>query len=207
MTAAITCSIPSQEHLVSRGSNSVCILDIGIGAIFVSSAVCNLAAAVVDIIYNGECFLAGVVGVQGDVLGQLGIKIEGFVIFSFSGSPAVPGILILIQVGLVSIQCRLINGCAISKRECYRTFGTFHCQVNSSRNLRRCPLGVDGNVLSRHGLASKVILCLECLVQIPALELIVAGDSSRSIRLLAVTADIRLILDRLAGRTAQVDEG
>ena len=150
--AAIRRRVPAQEYLAIRGSQRIRRFHIRIRLIGIESIIrwC-LATTTIGIIYYGELCIAGVVGVEGDILGQLGVKVKGSIDISILCSPAVPGVFILIQSRLVSIQRRLFDGFTVENDNLRCIASTSHGQVNGSSYLRSSPLGVQNQVARRHG--------------------------------------------------------
>ena len=147
-----TIKLPAQEHLALRSLQRICRPYLRKGLVGISSAVhWNCAAAAVGVIHHGKFRIAGVVGVEGNILGQLGVKVKGSIDISILCSPAVPGVFILIQSRLVSIQRRLFDGFTVENDNLRCIASTSHGQVNGSSYLRSSPLGVQNQVARRHG--------------------------------------------------------
>ena len=205
--AAIRRRVPAQEYLAIRGSQRIRRFHIRIRLIGIESIIrwC-LATTTIGIIYYGELCIAGVVGVEGDILGQLGVKVKGSIDVSILGSPAVPGILVLkIDVRrLILIQLRLIDGFTEGNNNLLSFTITSHGQVDGSGHARSCPLGVDRNVLRWHCTAELVRLTCKLSVIIPSCEFVVFLNIGRAVRCIAqaINAGPVLLCNRPVQRTA-----
>ena len=195
--AAAYLGTPAQEHLALGGGQLGSGHDIGIGTVGIVFLVLrDITRTAVGVISDFEGLVAGVVGIEGNIVVDQGVEVEGGVDVVGSSSaphsPASPGVavgngdrgqVVLVDLGAVGDG----NGLG---------FATCHGQIGSAHKLRRGPLGVDGDILGRHGAGEHILLALAQLVVIPAHELILRGDAHRTGGGVGHIGDVLLVLLR-----------
>ena len=185
---------PAQEHLIRGRGQGAGGHDVRVGTVGIGLGIHRYgAAAAVGIISNGEGLVAGVVGIEGNIAVNQGVEVEGDVIaLSVPGGPASPGValgngdsgkILLVDLGAVG------NGNVLGS-------AAGHGQIDSAHKLRRGPLGVDGDILGRHGAGEHIRLALPQLIIVPAHELILRGDARRTGGGVGHIGDVLLVLLR-----------
>ena len=200
-----TIKLPAQEYLAIRGCQASGALHICKGLLRIALAILrNGAFPFTRRIYNRKFLITGVVGVEGDIITNFGIKIEGCIDVSILGGPAVPGI----PLGDFDLRKQIFTDLrAIGDGNGLRCTCSGHGQVDGSGHVRSAPLGVDRDVVSGHLFTGELKLSLARLIQIPTLESIIFRNPSGSLWLCAIVADICFVLNLLTRSTASVDEG
>ena len=169
ITTAVGLRVPVEENCVF---NVAAVLDVSIAVFLVGLVVRGGSSInVIQVILHAEYFIADKVRIDGSIHMDLLIHVEGNKgTIRILRGPAVEGVAFTVinlrQFALVNHTAqRNVQNCGFTR--------SVYGYVNGDLHFRRCPLGVDRNVVGRHGLARKVILGLKCFIQIPALEGIV----------------------------------
>ena len=209
---AVFLGTPTQEHLALGGDQVGSGHDIGIGTVGIGLGVRGRGAgAAVGIISDFEGLVAGVVGIEGNIVVDQGVEVEGGVdvvgSISTPHSPASPGVAVgHFRFGLLGREVSLVDLGAVRNGNGLG-FAAGHGQIGSALKLRRGPLGVDGDALGRHFAGEHILLALAQLIVVPAHEHILRGDARRAGGGVGHIGDVRLVLfgDRVLYR-AIIDE-
>ena len=194
--AAVFLGTPTQEHLALGGSQVGSGHDIRVGTVGIGLGVRGRGAdAAVGVISDFEGLVAGVVGIEGNIAENPGVKVKGDVVALFVlGSPTAPGVASgHFCFGLVGRQRGFVDGRTVGDLDGSR-INSIHSQVRSTGNGRRGPLGVDGDILGRHSAGEDIGVALAQLIVIPALELVLRRNTRRKGGLVRHIGDVCLIL-------------
>ena len=193
--AAAYLGTPAQEHLALGGGQLGSGHDIGVGPVGIVFLVLrDITRTAVGVISDFEGLVAGVVGIEGNIVVDQGVEVEGGVDVvgssSASHSPASPGValgnsdrgqVVLVDLGAVGNG----NGLGVAAG---------HGQIGSAHILGRSPLGVDSDVLGRHGAGEHILLALAQRIVVPAHELVLRGNTRRTAGSVGNIGDVCLIL-------------
>ena len=191
--AAAYLGTPTQEHLALGGSQVGSGHDIGIGTVGIVFLVLrDITRTAVGVISDFEGLVAGVVGIEGNIAENPGVKVKGDVVALFIlGGPASPGVALgnsdLREVVLIDLG-------AVGDGKFFRPTGARHGQVRSTDVGRRSPLGVDGDILGRHGAGELILLALPQLIIVPAHEGVLRRNFGRTGGGVGHIGDVCLIL-------------
>ena len=176
---------PAQEHLALGGDQVGSGHDIGIGTVCIGLGILRLGAgAAVGVISDFEGLVAGVVGIEGNIVVDQGVEVEGGVdvvrSISTPHSPASPGVALgHFLFGSLGREVSLVDLGAVRNGNVLG-FVAGHGQIGSAHKLRRGPLGVDGDILGRHSAGEDIGVALAQLIVIPALELVLRRNTRRT---------------------------
>ena len=197
---------PAQEHLVRGCVLKGGALNIRVAAVSIANGVGILLNALAGILHD-ILNAVGIVGVKSNIAENLGVKVKGFVVALFVlGGPTAPGVASgHICFGHVGRQRGFVDGRTIGDLNGFR-INSIHSQVRSTGNGRRSPLGVDGDIIGRHGAGEHILLTLAQLVVIPARKLIILGDSVRPVGGIADPLQALLVFETSGILRAVVDK-
>ena len=196
---AVFLGTPTQEHLALGGDQVGSGHDIGIGTVGIGLGVRGRGAgAAVGIISDFEGLVAGVVGIEGNIVVDQGVEVEGGVdvvgSISTPHSPASPGVAVgHFRFGLLGREVSLVDLGAVRNGNGLG-FAAGHGQIGSALKLRRGPLGVDGDALGRHFAGEHILLALAQLIVVPAHEGVLRRNSGRTGGGVGHIGDVCLIL-------------
>ena len=173
----------------------------------------GIAAALVDVAVNILCILlnignlkgihrSGEVGNQGYISIELGIRVEQLLsTVAVYGEPGAGHFAIIVLLDL--LHQRLIAGGILQRRavgnaQRFLHAANFDRQINGSTDLGGLPLGIEGDVLGRHGLAVEYeSIALTGLVIIPAVKHVSLRHVGRTVRRIIHAVQRQLELQRL----------
>ena len=125
-------------------------------------------------IFYSEGAVLGVVGVEGDVAVNLGVNVEGLAGTVRAGAPAAPRIAVLVLHDrfLKGIQLFGNRAAVLDTLKRRTSVGAIDLNMRLAVDSRLVPLGVNGHVLRRHGLAGEAVRLRRRWVRVPAAEFI-----------------------------------
>ena len=206
---------PTQEHLALGGSQGGSGHDIGIGTVSIGLGIHRFgAAAAVGIIGDGKGLIAGVVGIEGNIVVDQGVEVEGGVdvvgSISTPHSPASPGVAVgHFRFGSLGREVSLVDLGAVRNGNGLG-FAAGHGQIGSAHKLRRGPLGVEHQLAAGHLSAGPVEFRSgrAALGGVPAGEHIGLVNSGGLVGRIVLAADVRFVVDaRYDFLVVAVDEG
>ena len=203
ITTAVGLRVPVEENCVF---NVAAVLDVSIAVFLVGLFVRGGSSTnAIQVILHAEYFIADKVRIDGSIHMDLLIHVEGNKgTIRILRGPAVEGVAFTV---INLRQFALVNHTAQRNFQNSGITRSVHGYVNGDLHFRRCPLGVDCDVVSGHLFTVELKLSLARLIQIPTLESIIFRNPSGSLWLCAIVADICFVLNLLTRSTASVDEG
>ena len=213
--AAVFLGTPTQEHLALGGSQVGSGHDIRVGTVGIGLGVRGRGAdAAVGIISDFEGLVAGVVGIEGNIVVDQGVEVEGGVdvvgSISTPHSPASPGVALgHLLFGILGREVSLVDFGAVRNGNGLGV-AAGHGQIGSAHKLRRGPLGVKHQFAAGHLSAGPVEFRSgrAVLSGVPAGEYIGIRDSGGLVGSIVLAADVRFVVDaRYDFLVVAVDEG